>query len=880
MRLLSALLLIVALALPPGARADGSLRDRIETLVAQAEVLADQGHLDRALDRLREAEALTFDAETLDPATAWLPDLAIARLLERIDPGTVEHHSAGIVAAFDKPGWQDHPMRAEALARLGQALTARGRLHEAEPVLRAALAAADTRPGLEDVALRARFWLARAATDLGLPDAGALRAAALNGFRSGGPLGGPDVARLFHEHLLAARAAAASPDDDLIAATETFMRVVDAFESELGPDTVGAYRDLHAALLIEAGRLDDAETVLTARQAVLRDQPPGEALFFNGLRLALLHQARGDAGAALAQIDRLLAQAQALPDTPWRALAYLHDARADMLVAQAAPADTVQQARRTAYAAARQLFRANDALPLSLARAIDRSHPALADFAFGPELLRGPGFDPEDPGDAVLSHFLSGDHGLAQDVLNTHAIAHGDGSAAFQRNVALHLALSGDGENMLAWLADLAPLVAADQALSDELVLIEALGRFWTMEQGPADAPALFDRLADIAPRLPPDSAALAGALRISALGLQGEVAALPALLRDWAAAWQVSATPGPRDVLAALLTVEPGFIYLLPDEAAALHATAQRVLSAQPDLALARDYLALTRLLGVPAEFGADAGLVTLAGLVNRIAAQVPMEHVMHVKARHGFAMALGARDRHAEALEMLHAATDAYRAGPRHRSDVLAVLLATQAQLLRLTGRDDLGLAIARQARALIDPATARPDYVLEVIQTLGFALARQARPDEALRIVTAALDDPALAPRLSPAQRAELMLDKAARLTALDRHAEAAALLRTALDLAATAALPDSGLMSRLLYQQGVTAYHDGDLPRAWDRIDASNRLYLAERNRIAAASLTGRAAPTQDTRARLAGALHVGWALAEHLTREAAPGSLPD
>ena len=870
------LAVLITVAAAPGLAQDPSagadpVAAEIVAEIARAESLVAAGQVDDALTVIFAANTLGLDEDAMDPLVRFLPNLAAARVYRlRFDWPETERYAAATLRALDTAEYAVHPLRLEAAARLGQALNRQGRLSEAAAILRPVVQAVDAAGGVTTPeAALVEFWLAATVTRLGEADWPELSRRVLSGQLHKGVVTGPEFLAFVYDYAELVHGRDGS--------TESLLRITQLMAlMARDPDVVdldrAVYLELHAMVLSDLGRKEEAAALMEEELAALSAARLGSMRYLAvGVRLAIVWFELGRIDEGIALLERL--QAEALPDADPRRIGYIVTLKGMALDFMERDAEA-QAAFREGYGIIRQVEPAHAQMALEAASMIRRDDPGFAAFAFAAELSDPSGIAPDGPAEAVLERFLSGLYAQNEVALIApDERPEGADAVAWLRNRALHLALSGRGGPMQAELDALRSAGLAHDA--DQILLIEAIGRFWLGGKRPQDAPDLFAALDGLEARLPADQASLARALRVTALNFDGRAPEASEQLRHWIAARDMTRSPRTVwDVTAGMIATELAWLFLPREAAQQVMDDSLSEIAPLPGAVLARDYLNLVRLLNAMGDMESDRGLAELASLVQRVSAQVPEGHILRASSRFGLANALTAQDRHAEAQAMLAEAVEEYRRNPGHRADVLAFMQSIQAQSLAEMGQGNMSLNLARAAFAGLPP-DARADYKMTIVVNLAWQLVDQGRRDEAADLAETALTDPNMLARLVPVARLDVLRNRAGL------HREAGNLAQSEALLAEGEALlaqhPDIPPIYRaaLQWEQGSTHWTSQRFALAFEAIVASNDTYAELRREIAARSASGRAMLRSEDAMRARTEAMMGWELVKTLRAGATP-----
>lgn len=859
-----------------------------EGLPRPSEVLAEvdaalavlkSGDADRAYARLDAINGITY-ANDYPPRSKHYPNLGLAYYyLAREDWEDVLFFATSVATGLTADGFADHDIRLRASILQGAALHGRDRNHEAELVLRNAVAAARTRPQLGPEYGLALNALARVATFLGLPDESDLRAAVLNGYETRWLVPLEDLVQLnFYD--IEDRQDKGEPLPRLLPRAERLVRLSETVP-EVEPAQAVFYKGFYANLLALDGQYEAALPLLQEqRDFYLDGDYTGRDVWACVRRLGAVISFAIGPEEAYAHFRSELDYARQKGADIFNLALYQREL--GHLAGRLDDPDLAQTHFRDAYAEARRDYRVNSELVQHLRGYIEVDHPGMTGFAFAPELgaLEAVEFDLSQDGADVLRLFFEGNYIALGALLERYAEEGQGESVTYLINSALYHAMISDHDEALSALETArrtARRTTNSKVPANALIfdIVEALARVWGTGHEPESAAGVLARMRARLPSMTESERSLYYALD----GFRHYRLSNYAEMRNVLAAWFDQYKPGRLervwDIYVANMVLEMSIGHMEDDLNARLIEDLLAALDAYPALSLSRDYLRLVRILNAVDGYLQDETMVELGTLVKSIGEGVPETHPLISATQFALANAYEWREEYEQALYWLRETTRTMRASRYARQDVIAFLLSKQSVALRLLGRTDEAHALATDSMAMIDPETVRRDLIGAFYQNYAQALVERSDYHRAaVEALDTVLRNPKVVRRLEAFDRVALLRTKADNLT---EYAELDEVLATLDEAQAVIAADDSVLDWRLdsaaiAWSRAIANYRNGALGAGFSDMVESNDAYTDWLTSIPAGA-SGQSEISPDVmRVRVVWEAAIGWSYAESLPPE--------
>lgn len=582
------------------------------------------------------------------------------------------------------------------------------------------------------------------------------------------------------------------------------------------------YRGYHGVLKAHAGDFASAEGDLRSYyDALMAEQAYGRDLWENALFLGAVTGQTQGATAQIAFFEAVLPLARARAAPAWYRAQYLREM--GHAAAQLGAQDDAQEFYRTAYAEARQAYRANAGLVTQLRGFVDLSHSGMAGFDFAGELgaMDVADLKLRPVGEHVLRLFLQGNYTVSAELVARQV---DNGDAVFALNAALHHAVIGELDRSRVWLL-LARRGETDTAMMADLV--EAMALIWGTSHEVEKAATVLDRLetAD----LPPALTRMVLALWAQRAFHMNQTAEMRAALQAFGKVQGEDARYPLWDLLAEVTAMEPSFGVLPEARNMARYSELKSRIDAAGNLPVLRDYLDAVYYQNAREGMFAGDAVAHLGALNTRLAEDTPKGHSLRLVAAFTLSNALYWRGENAAALEWAERAAEEVRANAYGARDVMGFILSRQADLLRILGAPDRAASVAAGAWDIAREESG--DFAGAVLESYANAL--YAFTGDPGRVVTLLQDELQYEDRFTARERVALWSLLAQAQAAVMGRSEVLTSLNRAL-----AAMEGPGTdwraeRARLLWTRAQTHARHADPRAGFADMVASNDLYHAWR-----------------------------------------------
>lgn len=863
----SAIAIIAALSLAAPAAAAPPELVQLRDLMARGQQALDEGRMDDAYDLLNEGVGLAYDHQIDgDPPEEWIVSLLFARYFrENRNWAKIEQYAGSAATGLDPEDYGILPERNEAMMLFGEAVSEQGRYAEAEPILQAALQAAQAQ-GQTRVAQRALYMLAETRAQLLRPDTLDWIARVKDLHAAGGAVEDAELAYLMSKEIeiLRSRDGQQGKVLEVAQALEAFMQSTD----QIAYFDNAIYLGLIGLGYAETGNVEKAlELFLREEELLAGKEPFRDRYFVNGQRIAVMHYNLGDEAAALSTLNRYIAEAEDTGFDSARVVALLYRDVGN-IGAQSGKPVIAQTYFRKAYAVARRGLSANHPTVLEIKGKIDVQAEGMAAFALRSEfgLVDDLAFEWRDDGADTMRLFFSGSYVALDQVLQ---LEDAPSLSSYYLNRGLYHALMGHYDKTGRFLGA-AVENGADPVVAD---LVQAVAQIWGSHHELELLDPLMRRLEAAQPQMSRDQRSSYMALAAFRHFLEGRTGPARAGLRRWMQSQPDGFDPTPWDAFAGLMADEMVIDLLNPTEGQAMFDQLQVRMNGYEGLVLAQAITDFVRERMRDTWTPSEEGAVRMGAIVQNMRSLVPADHVLQVSAHFSFAIAMWNRGFHDDAFQAIDTAIEAYQQNPFHRRDTLAMLQANKGNWLSQNGKLELGLSLARQAFLGLDLEKDDPNRVHDVANNLIFSLRNWGEWEQALEVSETVIWSPRLMGQVPATLRSNALVTYGSTLLGLDRHDEARAAY-----LAAEQALPDDlevadSYRAMILYELSIVDYRQQDYDDAFDHVVRSNDAFFGftermSRNLGAEASVNAEAALT---RARAEALL--GWDYAQTLAPKA-------